>query len=312
MRFLTYGGNRDLRQVFSEPPTYVVLAFGTFFLLFIYFLAGWDAIVESFYWAMEGDDDNGLLLFFGPVFGFLGGLILLVLGFHEYGEYSLIRNTPTSTVRSVPMGRVEVKGESAFLGGEDELRSPFAKEPCVGYECRVEEYQPDDDGSDWVTVYSDRVTVPFLLEDETGQLVVDARNAEWNLDGNEYYRKYQEDEAPAHIRTFIEEEIDSEKWLDVDLLGGDTMRFTEDRIPLAEELYVLGAARSFDNYEGLETDDVDVVLARDENTGMFYLSDSPEEEIIESKRWGVLGLLTSGTLLTPASGVGLLFLLGIL
>lgn len=305
-------GNRDLTQVLSEVKTYIILGFGSLVLSFIYFLGGWNGFYAVFSWADEFDD--ALLLVFGPAVLFLTGLVLLVLGFHEYGEYSLIRNTPTATVRSAPMGRVEVKGISEPLNSEQLLQSPFAREPCLAYECEVEEYESDDDGGHWTTVYTNRETRPFFLRDDTGKLVVEAQNAEWFLGDYDYRNKFLENQAPEHIRTFVEREIDSDRLLDFDLVTGDRLRFSENYISPERELYVLGAARPLDSYFDGDDDvgEADLLVGQDPNTGAFYLSNRSEQEIIDEKWWGILGLILGGSLLTPSAAVALCYVLGVL
>lgn len=304
--------SKDLNQIFSELSTFIILSFGLLTLLFIYFLGGWDGFYAVFEWADETND--ALFALFGPAGLFLSGLIMLVLGFHEYGEYSLIRNTPTSTVRSAPMGRVEVKGEVHPLDDENLLEAPFTGEECLGYDCLVEEYHSDDDGGNWHTVHMNRRTEPFVLEDPTGKLVVEPEEAEWGIGSHEFREIYYEDSAPPRIQSFVEREIDSEKMLDFDLMGGDKLRFSENRIPLDEELYVLGGARPLEEQlNGDERpDDAEILIKRNQNTGMFYLSEQSENEILSSKKWIILGLLGGGFVVTPASAVTLCYVLGVL
>jgi hypothetical protein len=129
------------------------------------------------------------------------------LGFHEYAEYSLIRNTPTSTLRALPMGRVEVQGTVLSGINEDFLESPFTRTSCVGYECRVQKYVHNDDGGNWQTKYSNRVTVPFVIEDETGRAAVASGDAEWALGNYDYRKRFDLDETPQPIHNFVKEKV---------------------------------------------------------------------------------------------------------
>lgn len=303
-------GSKDLKQIFTNYITYVILAFGFLLLLFLFFLAGTDGISAGFDWASQFED--GLWLIIAPFGGYFLGLVLLVLGFHEYGEYNLIRNTPTSTIRSAPMGRVEVKGTTKPTSEENKLISPFVGEECVGYECEVEEYNYDDDGSNWQTVYQTRETIPFLLEDDTGRIMIDGEQAEWSIGSSDYREEFDENEAPDRIKNFLQKEIEQNQALDFDLLGGDHFRFTENRIDVNEDLYVLGGAEPIDHRDDLDSDQTDTVIGKDERTDMFYISDESEEAIITSKWWGIVTAIGIGTILTPASALALCQIFGVI
>lgn len=303
-------GNKDFRQIFSDVKTVIILSFGLLVLFFVFFLGGRSGFYAAVEWA--GDLENALYLIGGPPFLFLLGLVLIVLGFHEFSEYNLIRNTPTSTTRSVPVGRVEVKGTVHPLPGEDPLEAPFTGKPCVAYECRIEEYHSDDDGGDWHTIYSNRMTPPVVLRDETGEIIVDSKEAEWNIGDWEYRKELNEDDVTDRIEAFVEETVSENDFLDIDLLGGERRRFSENRIHPGQDLYVLGAARPVDEHDSLEVNTTDLVIGRDEGTGLFYLSDQSEREIVSSKGWSILFLLVTGTILTPAAAVMLCYVLGIL
>lgn len=302
-------GNRDLKQIFSDAKTYFILSFGLLTLLFIYFLGGWDGFYAVFEWSDEFDD--ALMAVFGPAVLFLVGLILILLGFHEYKEYSLIKNTPTSTIRSAAMGRVEVKGITSPINSEYLLESPFVGEQCLAYECKVEEYDHDDDGGDWHTVYTGREVYPFRLQDDTGELVVNPAEAEWSIGDYEYREQFRENNAPDRIQSFLEREIDS-GMLDIDLFGGERMRFSENRIPPDHELYVLGGAKPLGPNLDVDLDEADILIEKDEHTDMFYVSEKSEQQIISSKWWGILALFGGGFVLTPASAVILCHVLGVL
>lgn len=318
-------GGKDLAQIFTEFKTYVILGFGLFCLAFIYFLAGMDDINRALAW---GNKDF-IFYVVGPSVGFLIGLILIVLGFHEFGEYNLIRNTPTSTIRSVPMGRVEVKGKTDSISEEHLLESPFTQEPCLGYECKIEKYEVEDDNDDfddedetetgsWETIYDNREAVPFILRDETGELVIDGLDAEWSLENLTYYEKFYEDSAPLSLQSFVEEhsrEIFTDRYEDegeFDLFWGDQLRFTEVRIDPEEDFYVLGGAKPLDQEMDLDLEDVENVITKDERTGFFYLSDKSEEAIVQAKFWGMFILLGLGVVITPGSAVALCKSFGLL
>lgn len=107
---------------------------------------------------------------------FQSGAILLTLsalliwsGFYFIRLKRQIENTPTSKVRSVAMGLVEVKGRAIR---QYALISPMSHIPCVFY--RLTKYRRREQNNQWqVTSTSTSDSVPFLLEDDTGRVEID-------------------------------------------------------------------------------------------------------------------------------------------
>ena len=95
--------------------------------------------------------DAGVKLFVFSLFGLGFGTILFFSGFKRYKEKKLIENTPTSKIRSIAMGRVEIAGK--VLADKNHLiKSPFSNNDCVYCKWTVEEYKRSGKNSSWVTV----------------------------------------------------------------------------------------------------------------------------------------------------------------
>ncbi len=97
----------------------------------------------------------------------LSGLMLWG-GFHFVRLKRQIENTPTSKVRSVAMGMVEVKGRAIR---QYALISPMSHVPCVYY--RLTKMRRERENQWQVTSVISSDNVPFLIEDETGRVEVD-------------------------------------------------------------------------------------------------------------------------------------------
>ncbi len=102
---------------------------------------------------------------------------LLAAGLFWSGFYFLqlkrrIENTPTSRIRSMAMGMVEVHGKTVRKYA---LVSPINQSACVYY--RLRKYKRDN-RNNWV-LRSDKDSrhVPFLLDDGTGRVTVDPAGA---------------------------------------------------------------------------------------------------------------------------------------
>jgi len=121
---------------------------------------------------LEIDDSNMLSELIAK--GFRSGLFFLLLsallvwsGFSFIRLKRQIENTPTSKVRSIAMGMVEVKGRAIR---QYALISPMSHVPCVFY--RLTKYRREN--NKWqATSTSTSDSVPFLLEDDTGRVEID-------------------------------------------------------------------------------------------------------------------------------------------
>lgn len=277
--------------------TYITLSFATLLLAFIFYLGGWSGIYELLKWAEDSDDWLGWLGF--PTLFYYIGFVLLLAAFREWTLYTLIRNTPTSHARSAAAGRVEVKGKARPLGRDALLESPFQGTGCVMYECKIEELRSDGDDEHWVTIYKDRRSPGFYLEDDTGRVAVDPSDAEWGFEAD-YREKFQENDVPERIARFSQQHITESSLLDVDWMGGEWRRFTEWFLEPGESLYLLGRANPVSGSNRDRFPDADLLIQRDPATDSFYLSDSSEKTILSRKRLRIWICTTLGILLVPS------------
>jgi len=144
-------------------------------------------------------------------------LALFAFGFNRFRLKRLIENTPTSRIRSLAMGLVEVHG---YARRKYALVAPMTQSPCVWY--RLRSYRKH--GDSWRLV-SDTHSghVPFLLEDATGRVTVDPAGALMKAG------RRSEGSADQASLMFGLGSSSNEKWV-------------EDSIGEGEALYVLGSA----------------------------------------------------------------------
>jgi len=146
-------------------------------------------------------------------------------GFRYLRLKRMIENTPTSRIRSMASGMVEVHGRAKRKYA---LVSQMSQIPCIYYRLRKyrRKHRSGSSTSSWVLVSdvsSDRV--PFLLQDETGTVTVDPKGASIAGTRREGAGGY----AP-HFLVSGETFQGNEKWV-------------EDIIYEGTNLYVLGMAR---------------------------------------------------------------------
>jgi hypothetical protein len=113
------------------------------------------------------------------VFRLVVGVVLVVVGLHEvrkgwhrYRLYRLVRGTPTTSLEDLTAeGLVELTGE--VVGDGDRTTPPVGDEECVLAAWMVEEYQETARSGTYRTVAVGLESVPFRLDDGTGEVVVD-------------------------------------------------------------------------------------------------------------------------------------------
>ena len=138
--------------------------------------------------------------------------------FHFLRMKRQIENTPTSKIRSVAMGMVEVKGEAVRRYA---LLSPMSHTPCVFY--RLTKYRRRERDRQWrVTNISSSNNVPFYVEDETGRVEV-------NPAGCRVSAGSKQEGSPGQVGLMKAVNETDEKWVEEVIIDGTL-------------LYVLGFA----------------------------------------------------------------------
>ncbi|MEW5838816.1 MAG: GIDE domain-containing protein [Pseudomonadota bacterium] len=154
----------------------------------------------------------------------IGFFLLFLLGFSLFGferflrlqaRRRLIEDTPTSRIRSAAQGYVELEGW-AQNPSNSPIFSPLTHTECTWYRYKVEERDTDERGrTEWKTVRSGTSSHLFLLDDNTGECVIDPDGAIVE---------------PAHQRTWQ---------------TGD-YRYTEALILPLEQIYAIGWLKSYE------------------------------------------------------------------
>lgn len=104
------------------------------------------------------------------------GAFLSLRGFALLRQKHLVLNTPRSTARGAAIGLVEVGGKAT---GPYTLISPLSQLDCYYY--RALAWQADEQRQRWRKVAEEKLYAPFFVEDETGRLLVDLRQADMQL-----------------------------------------------------------------------------------------------------------------------------------
>jgi hypothetical protein len=134
------------------------------------------------------------------VAGFCLGLFCFFRGFLFLRRYHTLADTPQTPIRGVAMGFVDVAGTAR---GSETVASPVTSTPCFFYKVKIDRWQHGRDGGKWIPLAGDGDGVRFYLEDETGRVLVDAQDAELDLQDpcetevTRHFLPLGEDEATA-------------------------------------------------------------------------------------------------------------------
>jgi hypothetical protein len=168
-------------------------------------------------------------------FGLGAGVLLFVRGFSAWRHMRLVEDTPTSRIRSMALGRVEVRGRAE---GKAPLEAPLTGRPCVWYRWRIEEEVSDKRHRHWRTVEQGSSDAwPFYVEDDTGRVLVDPKGARIEA-AHDLSRVDPPLAGP--LGAFVQERgIRTSGFLGM----RRKLRFSEWHIAPGDTLYVLGVAQ---------------------------------------------------------------------
>lgn len=232
------------------------------------------------------------------VLGVVSGVGLFFYGFKLNREKRLIESIPTSAIRSLAVGLVEVAGTAQPDG--QPLQAPFSETPCVFFSYKVQEQQGSGKNTRWETIAKGTSEEPFYIRDQTGAVLVVPFDAELIVaDDRTYRNNWLGTLPPEAIAGLNRLGISTTTWL-----GSKTIRCTEAFIQPGDTVYVLGTAQ--DNPAGSagfeNADRLYIGSNRDEP---FIIADRSEKDLLANLRWKVLALLYGG----PALIVACLFVI---
>ena len=165
------------------------------------------------------------------------GVYLFYKGFKRMHLKRLIEDIPTSNIRSIAIGPVEVRGEAVPIF---KIFSPFGRSACAYYRYRVQEYRRSRHSGHWVTIArGDSSQYPFFLEDGTGCALVNPLQAEMDLPWIQAFSPGLFSGIPPEAKGFLDEKgIAYKGWLG----SSKKIRLEESYIMPRQPIYVLGYA----------------------------------------------------------------------
>ncbi|MBN1157227.1 hypothetical protein JXA85_06395 [Candidatus Woesearchaeota archaeon] len=237
--------------------------------------------------------DDGRILFYSAI-GVGAGIYFFYNGFRLMSEKRLIENTPTSKVRSLAMGMVEVYGEAHPSKGKL-FKSPFSGKDCVWCNWTVEEYRSSGKSSHWQKIRSGILSDYFFLKDDTGSVLVDPNKAnidvpiDFEAESGSFRGK-----LPATAVDFLNQQNVST----TGFLGlTKKLRVKESYIAPKDKVYIMGTAgdNPFVEDGSSQKNETDIMIQKGKS--FYYISDKPEREVLKKYGWKVTGGLFGGAAL---------------
>ncbi len=230
---------------------------------------------------------------FIPIIGIVIGIILFMAGLKWFGYKRLIENIPTSKIRSIAMGLVEIYGKVVPIEN-NLLISPFSNTECVYYKYTVERWVKRNDKHHWQVVNSGKTSLPFKLNDNTGSVLIDPVGADIDLKSTTFSSSTGRDPSLI-IQNFLNaNNLNYEGFFGINY----RMRYRESIIIPNESLYIIGSAT--DNpfkADGTAQHSVEDIMIYRGKGKLYHISQKQEKNVIRTYLMKALGGIIVGGLI---------------
>jgi hypothetical protein len=189
----------------------------------------------------------------------------------------LLEDTPTSRVRSAAQGYVELAGRGRSLAGAPNT-APLTQRPCIWWLFRIQRRTGSASRgrqrAKWQTVQSGRSEQPFLLDDGTGECIVQPSGAEvLTAETTTWYGDTPwPTQAPGQRSLFGEPEY----------------RYYEERIYEHEQVHLLGQFRTLTGTANTTQDaDIGALLAewKEDQPALAKRFDADRDGTVSLEEW---------------------------
>ncbi|MGQ0556709.1 MAG: GIDE domain-containing protein [Nitrospiraceae bacterium] len=249
------------------------------------FIAGIQKSIQTTRWQQPPD---AMLCYL--IGGAVGGLGLFWYGWTVQQRKRLIESIPTSPIRSLALGLVEISGQAEAEG--ELLTSLFNELPCVFYFYAVEERVRSGKNTRWKTIASGTSERPFFVRDATGRVLVVPAGARLILPDERISKANWRGELPplalAGLRRLG---IAIHGWM-----GSKTLRCREALIRQDQSVYVLGTALAPQEMSHHIANESRLSIGNSRDHA-FIISDRSEKDLLSRLTWQMWGGFLGGLVL---------------
>ena len=201
-------------------------------------------------------------------------------------KIKLITETETSSISRVHTGLYEINGKAKVY--EKTLISPISQKECLYFDIDVMKEVQNKNSKSWRSIYKEKSTSYFALEDQTGKAIINPQNANFDLSEDLDNTVGFFDALPSHIEDYLKEKGSSY----FDLFKYRRFKYTECIIETGDELFAIGEVTDLDPNHF-------PIFSSTERK--LILTDKTEEELINKYKWQKIALISLITLLLGAS-----------
>ena len=202
--------------------------------------------------------------------------------FKSWANNRALEDTPKSRVRSAAQGYVELSGRG-LVPPDSHNRGPLTGIPCTWWRYKIEQRGGSGRSRSWSSVDSGTSTEPFLLDDGTGQCLVDPRGAEVFPGVTDVW--YGPDAWPQGR---IPDGKGVLGWLVDHVVASGKYRYTEHRLQAQEHVCALGAFRSLGGISVNNPDDEVAALLHEwkqDQTTLMSRFDANHDGTLSAAEW---------------------------
>ncbi len=204
----------------------------------------------------------------------------------------MIEDIPTSKIRSLAMGLVEVFGEVVGAGGKT-YKGPFSGKDCVYCFWGIEEHYRTRKNSDWYPVKGGHYLADhFFIKDDTGIVLVDPKGAAMSTSS------FETETLSPEIIDFIERQ-----GVSITHPDGKTkkIRVLESYIATSDKVYVMGTAGNnpFVKDGAALTNEAGIMIQKGKS--FYCISNNTEKGVLKMFKWKIIIGLFGGSLLIITS-----------
>ncbi len=162
--------------LFRKPLIFILIIFGFAYFIFPIIIYGLSGNLSKLSEFINIQGTWFVIFYLGTIFLFIWKVATLPFSpaFRGWRRKRLMENVPTSKIRSMAMGIVELHGSA--VTGLGVLKAPLTNRECIYYKIEVAGFSSSQSDS------------LFYLEDDTGKVLIDPKKVEILLDNSSKYQ----------------------------------------------------------------------------------------------------------------------------